>query len=82
MVGIEGELGALRSRATTLDPNSVTYGNDTIANATVGSWYGVVAGRLGWAVVLVLFYAKGGGRVHPIAWWRRTQVWITESSDS
>jgi outer membrane immunogenic protein len=58
VVGIEGEVGFLRMRATVADPLSPAL--DTIADTKIGDWYGMITGRLGWAINTVLLYAKGG----------------------
>jgi outer membrane immunogenic protein len=60
VLGLEGEFGFLRSSVSVADPNSATFGFDTIDRTAIGDWYGVVGGRLGWAVGPALFYAKGG----------------------
>ena len=60
VLGIEGNIGGLHLRNSVVDPNSIAYGGDTRATATVGDWYGVIAGRVGFSVDRVLFYAKGG----------------------
>jgi outer membrane immunogenic protein len=68
VLGLEGEIGFLRSHAAVVDPNSVAIGaNDTFDSTTIGDWYGVIGPRIGWAAGPALFYAKGGvlfARVH------------------
>ena len=59
VLGIEGEGGFLRVKETAVDPFSLP-GGDTFAEARIGDWYAVAAGRLGFAVDRTLFYAKGG----------------------
>ena len=54
--GIEGEVGFIRINSGALEPNSL----DVNGSLRTGDWYGLVAGRLGYAVDRVLFYAKGG----------------------
>jgi outer membrane immunogenic protein len=58
--GIEGEVGYLRSTGSALDPLSPFIPLDTTSSTRFGDWYGVVAGRAGFAVDRTLFYAKGG----------------------
>jgi outer membrane immunogenic protein len=58
VVGIEGEVGFLRMRGTAADPLSPAL--DTFAATKIGDWYGMITGRLGWAINTVLLYAKGG----------------------
>ena len=56
--GVEGELGYLRLRGSGADPLSPA--RDTIANARIGDWYGLIAGRVGVAFQSALIYFKGG----------------------
>jgi outer membrane immunogenic protein len=56
VVGIEGEAGYLRLRGSGLEPNSL----DVVGSSRTGDWYGVIAGRAGYAVDRALFYVKGG----------------------
>ncbi len=58
LVGLEGEGGFLRSTNSFPWPNSPA--GDTIYSSTIGDWYAVAAGRLGWVNDRVLFYVKGG----------------------
>jgi outer membrane immunogenic protein len=61
VIGVEGEAGYMRLRANVLDPYSVINGtSDTFASTRIGDWYGVIAGRAGYAWDRVLVYAKGG----------------------
>jgi outer membrane immunogenic protein len=60
VVGVEGEAGYLHSKRSVVDPNSVALASDTTDSTKIGDWYGVVAGRLGYAVGPWLVYAKGG----------------------
>ena len=56
VLGIEGEVGYLRLRGSALQPNSL----DVVGSSRTGDWYGVIAGRAGYAVDRTLFYVKGG----------------------
>jgi outer membrane immunogenic protein len=58
VIGIEGEVGFLSLEGTAADPLSPNL--DTIATTKIGDWYGMITGRLGWAINTVLIYAKGG----------------------
>ena len=58
VVGIEGEAGFLSLKGTAADP--VSLGQSVFATTRIGDWYGMVTGRLGWAINTVLIYAKGG----------------------
>jgi outer membrane immunogenic protein len=58
--GLEGEAGYLRSTGSALDPLSPFLPLDTRASTRLGDWYGLVAGRAGFAVNRTLFYVKGG----------------------
>ncbi len=59
--GIEAEAGLMRLSATVNNVYNLAFGfNDTFDTTTIGNWYGVVAGRLGYSVNDVLFYLKGG----------------------
>ncbi len=61
VLGLEGEFGYMRMTGSVINPNSVpTLGSDTTSSAHVGDWYGVLAGRLGYAVDRTLLYVKGG----------------------
>jgi outer membrane immunogenic protein len=60
VLGVEGEVGYLHSTGSVADPNGSIFAFDTIDRTTVGDWYGVIAGRLGFANGPWLFYAKGG----------------------
>jgi outer membrane immunogenic protein len=57
VVGVEGELGALHMKGSTLDPNGPP---DTLTSTKSGNWYGVVAGRLGIVSGNTLLFAKAG----------------------
>jgi len=55
--GIEGELGYIDLSGSA----SVPFGTNVIfASASIGNTYGMVTGRLGYAVDRILFYVKGG----------------------
>jgi outer membrane immunogenic protein len=61
VLGLEGEVGYIHLSKTIIDPNSFQFaGGDTSDTTTIGDWYGVIAGRAGYAADRVLFYAKGG----------------------
>jgi outer membrane immunogenic protein len=57
--GIEGELGYIGIAGSAYDP-LFPLPNALIASASIGNVYGMVTGRVGFAVDRVLFYAKGG----------------------
>jgi outer membrane immunogenic protein len=56
--GLEGELGYMHLHGSVVQ-NPLGSG-DTSAEATIGSLYGIVAGRLGWVWDRTLIYVKGG----------------------
>ena len=56
VLGIEGEAGYMHMTGTRLQP----FSGDVFGNSKTGDWYGVIAGRAGWAVDRALFYVKGG----------------------
>ena len=58
VLGIEGEVGWLRLRGSRADP--LSPGLDTVSTTTIGNWYGVIAGRLGFAMDRALLYGKAG----------------------
>jgi len=63
LIGLEGEAGYIHVARTVQDINAVNIGlayPDSLDTTRIGDWYGVIAGRLGWAVDRVLFYGKGG----------------------
>ena len=57
--GIEGEVGYLRLRGAAAQPGSPAL--DTVSATRIGDWYGIIAGRLGFAFDRALIYVKGGG---------------------
>jgi outer membrane immunogenic protein len=57
--GLEGEIGYINISASGADP--ISPGLDTIAESEIGDWYGLIAGRIGYAWDRLLIYAKGGG---------------------
>lgn len=57
--GIEGELGYIDLAGSAYDP-LFPLSNALLASASIGNVYGMVTGRLGYAVDRVLFYVKGG----------------------
>jgi outer membrane immunogenic protein len=58
VLGLEGELGFMRLKGNGSLP--LDFGYDLRFNTKVGDWYGIVAGRLGFAFDRTLIYAKGG----------------------
>jgi outer membrane immunogenic protein len=63
VLGLEGELGYLKLRGSTFDPNTLVGTQNTLdvlGSASVGNWYGMITGRLGYAYDRVLIYVKGG----------------------
>lgn len=56
VLGLEGEIGYLSLSGSAYNPLATTL----YATSSVGDWYGVIAGRLGYAWDRVLLYAKGG----------------------
>jgi outer membrane immunogenic protein len=56
--GIEGEAGYLHITGSGADPRSP--GLDVVSSSRLGDWYGLIAGRIGYAWDHWLFYAKGG----------------------
>ncbi|MBI5265195.1 MAG: porin family protein [Bradyrhizobium sp.] len=63
LIGIEGEAGYIRVARTIQDINAINAGfayPDSLDATRIGDWYGVIAGRLGFAADRALFYAKGG----------------------
>jgi outer membrane immunogenic protein len=58
VVGIEGEVGFLSMKGSAADPLSPAL--DTFASTRVGDWYGMITGRVGWAINTVLLYGKAG----------------------
>jgi len=60
VVGIEGELGHLGSKGSTIDPGSSGTNNDGSHETKIGGTYGFVGGRAGYAYKRSLFFVKGG----------------------
>jgi outer membrane immunogenic protein len=63
VLGIEGEAGYIHMRGARQDVNATAAGLspiDSVDSSRLGDWYGVIAGRAGWAVNSALFYVKGG----------------------
>jgi outer membrane immunogenic protein len=62
--GIEGEVGYINLKRSVVDANAVAAFGPTTSNGIdstkIGDWYGVIAGRLGYAWDRVLVYGKGG----------------------
>ena len=50
----------MRLSSTVINPYTLAFGFNDTTDTTVGSWYGAVAGRVGYAVADMLFYLKGG----------------------
>jgi outer membrane immunogenic protein len=68
VLGVEGEFGYLSLSGQSFDPGTVVSTQtipDVLGSAKVGDWYGMVTGRLGYAVDRVLFYVKGGAAFVP-----------------
>jgi len=61
VAGIEGEIGSLKLSGSGYDPLDPAGPNNILSSTKIGNWYGVVAGRLGYAWDHVLLYVKGGG---------------------
>jgi outer membrane immunogenic protein len=63
LIGVEGEAGYIHLARTIQDINAINIGYafpDSLDTTRIGDWYGVIAGRLGFAVDRVLVYGKGG----------------------
>ncbi|MEZ5890892.1 MAG: hypothetical protein R3D52_12075 [Xanthobacteraceae bacterium] len=60
VVGIEGEVGYVDLSGSAYDPRFPLGPNVLAASASIGNTYGMITGRLGYAVDRVLFYVKGG----------------------
>jgi outer membrane immunogenic protein len=60
VVGIEGEIGYVDLSGSAYDPRFPLGSNVLTASASIGNTYGMITGRLGYAVDRVLFYVKGG----------------------
>jgi outer membrane immunogenic protein len=62
--GIEGEVGYINLKKSVIDANAIAaFGPGTlngVDSTKIGDWYGVIAGRLGYAFDRVLVYGKGG----------------------
>jgi outer membrane immunogenic protein len=56
--GLEGEFGYMRLKGSGALP--ADFGYDLRFNTKAGDWYGIAAGRLGFAVDRTLIYVKGG----------------------
>jgi opacity protein-like surface antigen len=55
--GAEGETGYMRLHASATNPYSA---DELLDDTVIGSWYGVIAGRAGWATDRAWFYGKAG----------------------
>src|SRR5206468_489573 len=70
LLGLEGEYGCLNLRGHSMDPNQVPYSalpNNNLINSSrsvtnIGNsfGYGLVGGRIGYAMNRLLFYIKSG----------------------
>jgi outer membrane immunogenic protein len=63
VLGIEGEAGYLHLTGSRQDVNAAAANLspiDSVDSTRLGDWYGVIAGRAGWAANRALFYVKGG----------------------
>jgi outer membrane immunogenic protein len=61
--GVEGEAGYMRLRGQAFDPATIVSTQttlDALGTGKAGDWYGMVAGRLGYAWDRTLLYVKGG----------------------
>jgi outer membrane immunogenic protein len=58
--GIEGEVGYIHLNKSVLDINAPIGSANGFDQTTIGDWYAVIAGRLGYAFDRVLVYGKGG----------------------
>jgi outer membrane immunogenic protein len=58
--GAEGEVGYINVNGSAFDPRSLFIPLDTEARTKIGNWYGVAAGRVGYAWDRVLVYGKAG----------------------
>jgi outer membrane immunogenic protein len=68
VLGIEGEAGYMKLQGSNFDPlissvlpvAAVRTMQDVFGNVKIGDWYGMIAGRLGYAWGPALIYIKGG----------------------
>ncbi|MEZ5889057.1 MAG: outer membrane beta-barrel protein [Xanthobacteraceae bacterium] len=58
VIGAEGEIGYLRLTGSALDINDAFQSINS--SVTIGDWYGMVTGRLGYAWDRAMVYLKGG----------------------
>jgi outer membrane immunogenic protein len=69
VLGLEGEAGYMRLRGDAFDPSTIVSTQttrDVLGSAKVGDWYGMVTGRLGYALWdRTLLYVKGGAAFVP-----------------
>lgn len=62
VAGIEGEIGYLGLRGSTIDPNgTIMFGTPDTETSFKSDFYAALTGRLGVAVGPALLYVKGGG---------------------
>jgi outer membrane immunogenic protein len=59
--GLEGEVGYLGLKGSSIDPNGVAIGTPDTTTMFKSDLYAAVTGRIGFSMNNVLFYAKGGG---------------------
>jgi outer membrane immunogenic protein len=63
VLGLEGELGYLSTSGAAYDPlllNNAAVAPGVLSSTSIGDWYGMIAGRLGFAWDRTLIYVKGG----------------------
>ena len=60
VAGVEGELGYLKLSGSSYDPLDPAGPNNILSSTRIGDWYGMLAGRLGYAWDRALLYVKGG----------------------
>lgn len=69
VLGVEGEFGSLRLSGQSFDPRTVISTQtvtDVLGSATIGDWYGMVTGRLGYTIWdRTIVYVKGGAAFVP-----------------
>jgi outer membrane immunogenic protein len=58
VLGVEGEAGYIRLSGSAADP--LSPGLDVNSSASLGDWYGIIAGRAGFVWDRALVYGKGG----------------------
>jgi outer membrane immunogenic protein len=66
--GLEGELGYMHLKGRAFDPATIVSTQttlDVLGSGKAGEWYGMMAGRLGYAWDRTLLYVKGGAAFVP-----------------